>query len=149
MTTGPMAETAWRLAARPDAADDDPTLDELMSTRMVAIVQEATTMVALRLMATTGVRHLPVMAGRRCLGVVAEIDLLHALGDPGGDAEPVRTRTRQVPVLLPGDRRSAAAAGMTATGTDAVVVSDGERLVGLVTATDVLRSVAEQAGVDR
>lgn len=132
----------WRVAAVPDAADDDPVLATLMSRKIVAIVPEATSYVALELMAGTGVRHLPVLAGAECLGVVAEIDLLHVLGEPGGDLRPVGRLARQVATLRPRDRRSDAARRMTAAGMDAVLVADGERLIGIVTATDLLRSLA-------
>jgi CBS domain-containing protein len=49
---------------------------------------------------------------------------------------------RRVPVLTPQDRRTTAATRMRELGTDAAVVVDGDRLVGLVTATDIVRSLA-------
>lgn len=125
--------------------DTDPVVGELMSRRLVAIVPEATTFVALRLMITTGVRHLPVVSGTRVLGMVTETDLLHALGDPGGDRRAVVDLARAAVVVGPAERRGAAARRMYDGGTDVVVVTDGAsdgKLVGIVTATDVLRSLA-------
>ncbi|MGD9531716.1 CBS domain-containing protein [Pseudonocardia sp.] len=136
----------------PAGTDTDPEVGTLMSRQLVAIVPEATTIVALRLMITTGVRHLPVVADSRVLGVLTETDLLHALGDPGGDGRTVATLARAAVVVRSADRRGEAARRMYEAGADAVVVADpadpddpevgGGRLVGIVTATDVLRSLA-------
>lgn len=99
-------------------------------------------------MITTGVRHLPVVADSQVLGVLTETDLLHALGDPGGDMRPVATLVRTAVVVCSADRRGEAARRMYEAGADAVVVTEGGhddvvgRLVGIVTATDVLRSLA-------
>jgi CBS domain-containing protein len=134
-----------RLTAAPTEQTDGPRLEEFMSHRIVAIVPEATAMVALRLMATTGTRHLPVLAGSDCVGIVTEVDLLHALGEVGGDLRPVGTLARPAATLRPSARRAEAARRMTATGTDAVLVADDARLVGIVTATDLLRSLASPA----
>jgi CBS domain-containing protein len=44
----------------------------------------------------------------------------------------------------PRDRRSTAAARMYHLDVDAVVVMDGDRLVGIVTSSDVVRSIADE-----
>ena len=65
-----------------------------------------------------------------------------------GPATPRRCRAarrRGVPdgaAAAPGERRSAAARRMHAAGVDACLVADGERVLGIVTATDVLTSLA-------
>jgi CBS domain-containing protein len=46
-----------------------------------------------------------------------------------------------VPALRLTDRRSAAAQQMHAAGTDAVLVTDGPRVLGIVTAVDLIRSL--------
>jgi signal-transduction protein with cAMP-binding, CBS, and nucleotidyltransferase domain len=135
-----------RLAATPETADEDPQLAQLMTTRVVAITADAPCSTALYLMAATGVRHLPVLDGNRCCGVVFEIDLarfassarsplLHAtlcVGDLTRPAAPL-------PVTA---RRSDAARRMQEEHGDAVLVCDQGRLVGIVTATDLVHSLA-------
>ncbi|NMH99167.1 HPP family protein [Pseudonocardia acidicola] len=138
-----------RLATPPPTRNDDPLLSEIMTTRLVAIVATAPLSTAMQVMALAGVRHLPVMDGHRCLGFVIESDVVRCLAR---DPEP---RTSFLPVLvghiyrqtdpLPaGMRRSHAARRMFETGLDAVLVADQGRLLGIVTATDLIRSLARQ-----
>src|SRR5918995_7017055 len=74
MTTGPQ-----HLAAPPESRDDDPLVSTLMATPIVAITPDAPVATALDLMAATGVRHLPVVEGHRCGGLVVEADLIRYL----------------------------------------------------------------------
>ena len=71
--------TTMRLAAPPDTLDDDPLITSVMSHDVVAIDAEARLPTALHVMATTGVRHLPVVDRGRCLGVLVETDLIRSL----------------------------------------------------------------------
>lgn len=144
-----MSAPHHRLDARPETADDDdPQLATLGTTRVVAIVPDATVDLAVRLMASTGVRHLPVMDGPRCVGVVMEADVLRVLAETGGAAVPAGALAWAVPALRPTERRSAAARQMSIAGVDAALIVEDGRLLGIVTATDVVRSVA-LAGSDR
>ena len=143
-----MSAPHHRLDARPETADDDPQLATLGTTRVVAIVPDATVDLAARLMASTGVRHLPVMDGPRCVGVVMEADVLRVLAEAGGATVPVGALAWAVPALRPTERRSAAARQMSTAGVDAALIVEDGRLLGIVTATDVVRSVA-LAGSDR
>jgi CBS domain-containing protein len=59
MTTPPTGSS--RCAAPPGILDDDPPLSAVMSRDVVAIDAEARLTTALHIMATTGVRHLPVV----------------------------------------------------------------------------------------
>lgn len=117
-----------------------------MTHRIVAIVPEAELSVALRLMAARGVRHLPVLDGARCVGIVLDTDVARLLAgtrpEPGVPSPRVRDVCRQVPALEPTASRSDAARSMHERGIDAVLVGDGERLLGIVTATDLVRSLA-------
>jgi CBS domain-containing protein len=138
------------LAARPDSADDDPLVTQLMTHRVVGIVPEADPMVALRLMATAGLRHLPVLEGGRCIGIVGEADVLRSVAEHpasalDGPPPPVGELCRTVPRLDVADRRSVAARSMHAAGVDAALVAHGDRLLGIVTATDLIRSLAQDA----
>ncbi|MBW0133769.1 CBS domain-containing protein [Pseudonocardia abyssalis] len=145
-----MTRRPFRLDAPPEALDDDPPVTELMTHRIVAIVPEADLAVALRLMDAHGVRHLPVLDGERCVGLVLETDVARLLA--GGRPEPgvprlrVADVCRTAPALEPAARRSAAARSMHAGGIDAVLVTDGDRLLGIVTATDLIRSLAADGG---
>ena len=146
-----MTSTA-RLNAPPEAADDEPLVRHDMTRTVVAIAADADLVIASRIMATRGVRHLPVMDGARCLGLLLEIDVLQALAladnplirPPLLAAELCRT----TPVVHPGDHRSTAARQMRATGIDAALVYEGEAVVGILTATDLIRSLATEAGTD-
>jgi len=129
-----------RLAAPPDAIDDDPLVGTVMSPRIVAITPDAPLGTALRLMASGQVRHLPVLDGPRCTGIVLETDLVRAVA-VGGPAA-VGALVRRVPTVPVGARRSRVARALLDGDVDAVLVVDGEQLVGIVTATDLVRSLA-------
>ncbi len=77
MTTLPIGSP--RLAAPPEALDEDPPLSTVMSRDVVSIDAEARLPTALHVMATTGVRHLPVVDRGRVLGVLVETDLIRCL----------------------------------------------------------------------
>jgi CBS domain-containing protein len=138
-----------RLAARPDAADDDdPFVADLMTTSVVAIVPDAPLTVALRLLASQRVRHLPVIDGSRCLGIILDTDIAHLLAyTPAPVSVPplyAADLCKVAPVLRPRDRRSTAAGRMRDANLDAALVMDGDRLVGIVTSTDLVRSIADE-----
>jgi CBS domain-containing protein len=136
-----------RLAAPPEVLDDDPLLSTVMSRDVVVIDAEARLPTALHIMATTGVRHLPVVDHDRCLGVLVETDLIRCLA--GGSRQPtttmgisVRRLYRAAPELPPTARTSDAARHMSADRSDAVLVADRGHILGIVTATDMVRLLA-------
>jgi len=136
-----------RLAAPPEALDDDPPISQVMTTHLVAITPDCPLSTALHVLASTGVRHLPVVEGNRCSGMVLEADLIRYLA--GGSMSsldhatvPVSTLSRSAAPVSVSARRSNAARRMQTENTDAVLVTDGDRLVGIVTATDLIRSLA-------
>jgi len=135
--------------APPETLDEVPPVRTLMSTRLVAIVPSAPLDTALRLMIADAVRHLPVMEGGRCTGLVTETDLLRGLAarrGPWGTTDlRVRDVARAPSVVTETTRLDEAAALMGRDGTDAVLVVDGDGgLVGIVTATDVVRTLARR-----
>jgi CBS domain-containing protein len=145
MTTGPE-----RLAAPPDSRDDDPLISTVMTSRIVGITPDAPVATALNLMASAGVRHLPVLDETGCGEVIREADVVrHLAAGPGfpvdRTATPVGLLTRPVASLPMSARRSDAARCMDADGIDVVLVTDGQGLVGIVTATDLVRSLATEA----
>jgi CBS domain-containing protein len=134
-----------RLAAAPETIDD-PAVASIMA-HPVSIPPDTDLTAALRRMTSMGIRHLPVIeAGGRCLGVVAEAELVHCLaqglGLPYSGWLRVGQLVRRVEPILPTARRSDAARQMCADGSDIVLVMDGNGLRGIVTVTDVLRSLA-------
>jgi CBS domain-containing protein len=135
-----------RLAAPPETLDQDPPLRVLMTGNLVGISLDADVHVALQLLTSLGVRHLPAMADGRCQGLVFEQDVLRELAAttyPPRRPALVENLYRPAPVMRPTDRRSHAAQRMARTGLDAVVVAEDDgNLLGIVTATDLVRSLA-------
>lgn len=132
----------FRLASPPETLDEDPPLSAFMTRRLLGITPDADALIALRLLADAAVRHLPVLDGHRCLGLVFEHGIIGCLAQGRLHGEvPVAELCRPAPALRPTDRRSAAAACMRSSGVDAILVTEGHRLIGLVTATDLIRSL--------
>lgn len=152
MTTSPTSTA--RLAASPDALDDDPPVTSVMSREVVVIDADARLASALHIMATTGVRHLPVVERGQCLGVLVETDLIRILAEdtrPSGSmaldkavGAPLRQLHRPATQLPPTARVSDAARHMATDVSDAVLVVDGGRVLGIVTATDLVRLLARR-----
>jgi CBS domain-containing protein len=130
--------------APPDTLDDPP-ITALMTPRVIAITPDAPLCTALRLMAIEQLRHLPVLDGERCLGMIGETDLVHAVAVGGPPL--VGALVRPVPALPGTARRSTAARTMVTAESDAVLVMDEERLVGILTATDLVVSLAAAPGL--
>ncbi|MFG1969068.1 HPP family protein [Nonomuraea fuscirosea] len=129
------------------------TAGQVMSRVLVAVKPEESPLMAWELMRRAGVHHLPVVDGRRVLGVLTREEL--ATSWSGG---PQEQSTRQVGDLLrrartarvrPETPLSQVAAVMLDAGVDAVPVVSADGLVGLITARDVLAAVAGRLGPAR
>jgi CBS domain-containing protein len=140
--------TTTQLAAPPEILDDDPLLTSVMSRDVVAIDAEARLPTALHVMATTGVRHLPVVDRGRCLGVLVETDLIRSLTQGSsfdtGLTAVVWQLFRPTSQLPPTARVSDAARCISADVSDAVLVADHGRILGIVTATDLVHLLARR-----
>jgi predicted transcriptional regulator len=130
----------------------DPAISAFMTRRVVAVLPGTRLIDALRVMDWAGVRHLPVVEGNRCVGLLAEIDMLRQLVTQGLLRPRCTMRLtagqvcrRPAPMVPVWSTRAVAAQVMLAAGSDAVVVSDSERLVGIVTAYDLAASLAKIA----
>jgi CBS domain-containing protein len=148
------AMTIPETAASPETLGDDPPITRIMTSRMVAITPDSPLSTALRLMADAGVHHLPVLDEGRCVGVVTEADIARfVLGGPASFAARICVRvcelSRPTEPIPPTAHRSDAARRMRTERGDAVIVVDRGRLVGLVTTTDLVRSLAETTPSER
>ena len=138
-----------RLAAPPEVLDDDPPLSTVMTRDVVTIDAGARLPTALHIMATTAVRHLPVVDRGRCLGVLVETDLIRSLAAPSPPfatavTAPLSRLCRPALELPPTARVSDAARYMFTDVSDAVLVTDQRRVLGIVTATDLVRLLARR-----
>lgn len=143
-------EDTHRLDAPPQTLDGDPPASSLMSDHVVGIVPDAPAQTALHLMARANVRHLPVIDGTNCVGMLLESDVLSWLSESRGSpftapVEWVSHICRRPPITVPLDsRRSEVTTRMVIGEMDAVLVADNGRIVGIITATDLVRSLAKQ-----
>ena len=114
---------------------------------VVAIAAEARVPTAMQLMASRGVRHLPVVERGRCVGMLVEADLIRHLARAPGPLNAAVTVTvgelrRPSRELSPTARISEAAHQMSLDASDAVLVIEQGRVLGIVTATDLVRMLA-------
>lgn len=116
----------------------------IMTPDVLGIVPAAPLEVALRMMVEAGVRHLPVVDRGRCLGLLHDSDILWRLWSTGGTT-PSRAaavaRSSVVSVARTDDLRTIARR-MADAETDAALVVQEGTIVGIVTATDLLRRLA-------
>jgi len=143
-----------RPAAGLEGVYDDPPITAIMSSDPVRVASTARLPTALHLMASTGVRHLPVMHGERCLGLVVEADVIRRLAEaPGLSAVAAPTDLAELvhpgEVVPPTARVSEAARRMHSAGSDVVLVADRSALLGIVTATDLIRFLAGATSPER
>jgi acetoin utilization protein AcuB len=120
-------------------------IGELMQTNVATIGEDDDLALALQVMRWRGIRHLPVLAGGRVVGMLTERALLQRLSSDGhrltGTAGDIADRG--VRWVRPDDDLAGVAAVLVTSQVDAVPVIDGETLVGIVTTTDVLSHVAQ------
>ncbi|BAU48354.1 acetoin dehydrogenase [Sulfurifustis variabilis] len=117
-------------------------LQEIMSTEVITIGPDETASVAWSRMARAGIRHLVVTDGTRLLGVLSERDLG---GRQGGAVRKGRTvrdlMSPQVTSARPATTLRQAANLMRGRLIGALPVLEDGRVVGIVTATDVLEEL--------
>lgn len=101
---------------------------------------------ALQLMLWNGVRHLPVLRGKRLIGVLSQRDIL-ARHDPVFpqsmlDGKVVDAMVTDVAVTYPKEELHDAAARMSTNKYGCLPVVDAGRVVGILTTTDMLTELA-------
>jgi acetoin utilization protein AcuB len=126
-------------------------VQDVMQTKLYTVTPETTLPEAVRLTGQRGVRHLPVLNGERLVGILSDRDLKQAMASPATSLEAHELRylldrlhvgeimTRSVITIGPMSPIEDAARLMMLEKIGALPVTDGDRLVGLVTETDVLR----------
>ncbi|MCG5215914.1 CBS domain-containing protein [Streptosporangium soli] len=126
----------------------DLTVAQVMSRILVAVTPEESPLLAWEIMRRADVHHLPVVdAGGRLQGVITREDLTaHWSGGPIEQSH-VHVHTlvseHRCPHTTLEARLADVATAMLAAGVDAIpVLGESARLVGMVTATDMLRAVA-------
>lgn len=122
------------------------TAREIMTTTLVQLDSDRPLWDAWTLMSRRNIRHLVITSRGNFLGIIDELRLLAAWPPGPWDAMgmPIRVLLRDRPSCVSPDcKLSEVAAIMAADQVDAVAIADesGE-LLGLLTATDVLRAVA-------
>jgi CBS domain-containing protein len=129
----------------------DPVITTLMTSRVVAVSPGMALIEALRVMDSAGVRHLPVVEGTRCVGLLTEVDVLrqlvtHALVQPESTARLTAAEVcrRPAPVVPVWATRATAAHVMLALGIDAVIVLEDDHIHGIVTTSDLAASLVKR-----
>jgi acetoin utilization protein AcuB len=133
-------------------------VQDVMQTELFTVTPETTLPEALRLTGQRGIRHLPVLDGDRLVGILSDRDLKRAMASPATSLavhelnyllDRLRVAdimTRAVVTIGPMFPIEDAARLMVLEKIGALPVTDGERLVGLVTETDVLRLFVQALG---
>lgn len=116
------------------------------SGRLAAVHPADDAFAALTVMRRNEVRHLPVVAGDRCVGLLTEAGLLRGLasGRPAGELTVAALCHQPAPAVPAGSSLQVMAETMVACGADAAIVVSRGVLVGLVTAGDVLGAVTSR-----
>ena len=120
---------------------------DVMQCHVVTVTPTTTLPDAVRLAAERNVRHLPVMDGDDLVGIVSDRDLKRAMASSAATpltvaefmSKPVMTIGRTFPV-------EHAAHTMVTEKISALPVTEGGRLIGIVTETDVLRLFVKTLG---
>jgi CBS domain-containing membrane protein len=125
---------------------------DIMSTEVITLIEDETLAHARRCMDRGRIRHLPVVHGRRLVGLVTHRDLLAASFSIFAEVEPAEQRRVFVTVpVAEAMHRDVVTVGPEDSVADAArilldnkygclpVVDEGGRLVGIVTEADFLR----------
>jgi CBS domain-containing protein len=134
-------------------ASEQKTVGEVMTTDLSTLRLNDTLRLADDIFNLTRLRHFPVLDSDRLVGIINQDDLLHA-----SMASLVRHRNNQIrealgvvpvkDVMKPATTVTSdtsiydAAKTMVENGIECLCVMDGEKLLGLVTRTDLLRQLA-------
>lgn len=134
-------------------------VQDIMQTKLVTATPDTSLMKVLRLLQGRGFRHVPVVEDGKLVGIISDRDVKQSIASAATSAEgPERDQlvdrltagqimTRPVRTIGPMFTVEDAVKLMITHRISAVPVTEGERLVGLVTETDVLHLFARVMGV--
>ena len=125
-----------------------------MVSKVVTVSPETTAAEALKLCRERGIRHLPVLEGGRMVGLISDRDLrlaTPALGDPNRAAALERIlvgdeMSREIATADPEDPIELAAMAMHERKIGCLPVVEGDDLVGILTASDVMAALVRLVG---
>jgi acetoin utilization protein AcuB len=113
-----------------------------MTRRLVTITPRDTLLDAQEKMNTGGFRRLPVVEGNRLVGIVTDRDLGPHSGHLG-ETRVTAAMTENPLTIVPATPLKAAARRMLDTKLDSLPVVEDEKLVGIITTTDILKAFLE------
>ncbi|MCZ6760570.1 MAG: CBS domain-containing protein [Gemmatimonadetes bacterium] len=135
------------------------TVEQYMTPNPITVQPETSLRKALELLQARQIRHLPVVRGKRLVGIITDRDLRQLLPSPlatpeelerfGSDGTRVKVRdvmNRRILSVTPDTRIHRAARLMVEHRIGCLPVLRGSTLVGIITTIDLLRTIA---GEDR
>jgi acetoin utilization protein AcuB len=130
---------------------------DVMRSNVVTVTPRTTLAEALELTRARGIRHLPVLEAGALVGIVSDRDLKRAMPPAPGHAASLAPQLAGTtvssimtrPVITTGPTVSVEEAGrvMVSEKISALPVTEGQRLVGIVTETDVVALLVRALGV--
>jgi acetoin utilization protein AcuB len=132
-----------------------PLMQDWMKQKVLTLGPEASAFEALRLCRERRIRHIPVVKDERLVGIISDRDLRDA-SPPLGDPDRVSTMkeirledvmTRKVITTHPEDTIVHAAREMYERQIESLPVVDEEKLLGIVTSSEVMRALIAVIGV--
>jgi acetoin utilization protein AcuB len=114
---------------------------DVMSTQVVTAAADTTAAEARAMLETNRIQHLVVVDGGRIVGMLSDSDL-----NRSDDEVTISTlMNRHIPAISPAMTLRAAAGKLNGTDAGCLPVLDGEALLGVVTASDLVRALAKGA----
>jgi len=120
-------------------------IKDVMTSAPHTVGAEQSLEVAQSLMLQYGIRHLPVLHAGKCVGILSDRDVRAALAAEGKSASEMLVRdfcTEDVYGISPTTPTKEVAAFMGDRGVGSAVIVDGEKVVGIFTATDACKLLA-------
>lgn len=132
------------------------TVKELMENQVFVVEPEDTVDRVFFLMRYEGIRHVPVVEKKRVIGIISDRDLYKALGPRSKKGPVSRSKEGSTLYVIPRKARHIMRRGVLTVGPDedvkkaagvmarkkigALPVISGQKLVGIITATDLLKA---------